>query len=88
MLRAPGIDDCYLISNDSTDERVEEDGIVVACRIDRLSSLKLIVDTEGEVGSVDGDVYLLPLRIVQVFADDDSLVLRNQVRMKVQSSVP
>jgi len=79
MLRASGIDNCYLIANDASDERVEEDGVVVARRIDRLSGLKLIVDTEGEVRCVDGDVDLLPLGVVQVFADNDSFVLGNQV---------
>ncbi len=34
-----------LVSDDSTDESVEEHGIVVAGRVDGLGRLKLVVDT-------------------------------------------
>ncbi len=36
---------------------------------------------------VDGDVNLLPLGVVQVFADQDSFVLRDQVGVEIESAV-
>jgi hypothetical protein len=76
-----------LVSDDSTDESVEEHGIVVAGRVNGLGRLKLVVDTQGQVRGVDGDVNLLPLRVVQVLADQDSFVLRDQVGVEIESAV-
>jgi hypothetical protein len=76
-----------LVSDDSTDESVEEHGIVVAGRVDGLGRLKLVVDTQGQVRGVDSDVNLLPLGVVQVFADQDSFVLRDQVGVEIESAV-
>ena len=76
-----------LVADDAADEGVEEDGVVVAARVDRLSGLKLVVDAEGQVRRVDGDVDLLPLGVVQVLADNDALVFGDQVGVEVEAAV-
>jgi hypothetical protein len=48
----------------------------------------LVVDPEGEVRRVDGDVDLLPLGVVEVLADDDALVLGDEVGVEIQAAVP
>ncbi len=48
----------------------------------------LVVDPEGEVRRVDRDVDLLPLGVVKVLADDDALVLGDEVGVEVQAAVP
>lgn len=77
-----------LVADDAADKGVEEDGVIVAGRVDRLCGLELVVDAEGQVRRVDGDVGLLPPGVVQVLADDDALVLGDQVGVQVEPSVP
>ena len=77
----------YLIPNNSSDERIEEDGVVISCGVDGLRGLQLVVNAQGQMRRVHSNVHLLPLRVVQVLADDDALVLGDEVGVKVQLAV-
>ena len=76
-----------LVFDDASDEGVVEDGVVVAVRVDWLSSLELIIHTERQVGRVDGDVDLLPLGVVQVLSDDNAVEIGDKVGVEVEPAV-
>ena len=76
-----------LIPDDAAEEGVEEHCVVLSGRIDGLSCLEAIVDAKSEVRAVHGHVDLDPVGVVQVLANDDALVLGNEIGMQIQLSL-
>ncbi len=76
-----------LVTNDSSDEGVEVHCVIIPRRINGLGNLEPIVDAESQIGSIDSNINLLPLGIIQILADQDTLIFADEVRVKIQLSI-